>query len=75
MKLLFGAGLGGDIGIALGLIRRSQPHYHSKITEWYFVLDGNIDVHPNGKVKKLKRWDILKIEPRTVHWLLAMQKF
>jgi mannose-6-phosphate isomerase-like protein (cupin superfamily) len=56
-----------DVGIAFAEIRKSKPHYHNETTEWYLVAEGSAKVYLDGKEEKLEKYDILQINPKTVH--------
>lgn len=47
----------------------SQPpsHYHPKQTEYFTVLEGEICVRINGKLRQLRKGEQLIITPKTVH--------
>ena len=59
----------GPIGIALALIEESEPHYHEKTTEWYLVSEGRATAYLDGKEIELRERDVLKIPPKTVHYV------
>jgi mannose-6-phosphate isomerase-like protein (cupin superfamily) len=68
-ETIFESGIDKKIGIALASIKESKPHYHKKTTEWYLVIEGSAKVYLDGKEEKLEKYDILKINPKTVHWV------
>jgi mannose-6-phosphate isomerase-like protein (cupin superfamily) len=68
-ETIFESGIEREIGIAFALVRESQPHYHNKTTEWYLVNEGNAIIYLDGKEKKLEKYDIVQITPKTVHWV------
>ncbi len=70
-ETVYESGLEGPVGIALALIRESEPHYHNEMTEWYLVTKGSAKAYLDGKEVYLKEYDVLKIPPRTVHYVKA----
>jgi mannose-6-phosphate isomerase-like protein (cupin superfamily) len=64
-----------DMSIAFGwvindLARRKQPHYHKKITEWVFVVEGRGYVRLNGTTFPIESGDWIRINPATEHALI-----
>jgi mannose-6-phosphate isomerase-like protein (cupin superfamily) len=45
----------------------TKRHYHKKLTEFYFVLTGSVDVDIDGEVRHLEEGDIIMISPNTEH--------
>ncbi len=68
-EIIYESGLEGPIGIALALIRESEPHYHNYTTEWYMVTKGSGTVYLNNEEKQLKEYDTSKISPKTIHYV------
>jgi mannose-6-phosphate isomerase-like protein (cupin superfamily) len=68
-ELIYESAINGPIGIALALIRESEPHYHNETTEWYLVTKGNAVAFLDNKEIPLKEYDVLMIEPKTVHYI------
>lgn len=64
-----------DISIAFGWVindpgRCKSPHYHKKITEWVFVVEGEGSVQLNGQTLPIEPGDWIPIGPGTEHALL-----
>ena len=47
--------------------RSTKKHFHKKLTEFYYILKGNLDVDIDGKIENLKQGDIIMISPNTKH--------
>ena len=45
----------------------TKEHYHRKLTEAYYVLEGSIDVKADGKTEHLKKGSLILILPNTKH--------
>lgn len=45
----------------------TKKHYHNKMTEFYFVLNGEIKMDLDGKIEKCGEGTLIKIEPGTKH--------
>ncbi|MFC1647189.1 cupin domain-containing protein [Patescibacteria group bacterium] len=52
----------------IAVIDRTRLHYHKMLTETYHVLDGKLSIYLNGKKQVLKKGDLVKIPPKTIHW-------
>ena len=64
-----------DMSIAFGWVindpdRRKHPHYHKKITEWVFVVEGRGSVRLNGQTLPIESGDWIRINPATEHALI-----
>ncbi|MFA6194100.1 MAG: cupin domain-containing protein, partial [Parcubacteria group bacterium] len=64
-----------SLSIAFGwvindLARRKQPHFHKKITEWVFVVEGRGSVRLNGTTFPIEPGDWIRINPATEHALI-----
>jgi mannose-6-phosphate isomerase-like protein (cupin superfamily) len=55
------------VGVAFARIKESQPHYHDKTTEYYFVAKGRGVVLLDGEEVGLQPNDVLVIPTRTTH--------
>ena len=53
---------------AVEVIIDSKPHKHLKMTQQYTILSGNLELHIEDKIVKLKAGDKYTIEPGPVHW-------
>ena len=53
---------------AVEVIILSKPHKHFKMTQFYTILKGNLELHLNDKVFNLKEGEKYSIVPNTVHW-------
>ncbi len=45
----------------------TKEHFHKKLTEAYYVLEGAIDVKADGKTEHLKKGSLILILPNTKH--------
>jgi mannose-6-phosphate isomerase-like protein (cupin superfamily) len=64
-----------NMSIAFGWVindpgRHKQPHYHKKITEWVFVVEGKGFVAIDGVQHPIQSGDWIRINPATEHALL-----
>ena len=57
------------LGIALAVIERSREHFHKKMTEYYYVIEGKGNAYLNGKKLEIKKGDLLVIPPLTRHYV------
>ncbi|HET9850319.1 MAG TPA: hypothetical protein VFP35_01705 [Candidatus Saccharimonadales bacterium] len=59
-----------DIGVTLWRyepnFRAQKAHSHKVQEEVYVVINGSGRILLNGKVETLKRWDIVRVAPKTV---------
>jgi quercetin dioxygenase-like cupin family protein len=44
-----------------------KPHYHRKMTEAVYILDGEASIIINGKEFPLKPGDLITIKPNQIH--------
>jgi|SRR3972149_2629374 len=70
-ETIYESGIGGPIGIALAMIKESEPHYHNEMTEWYMVVEGSAIAFIDSKEVRLKKYDVLKIPPKSIHYVKA----
>lgn len=56
-----------ELGFAIAVIDKSQPHYHKKLTERYEILEGELTIVKDDKKYVLKKGDEFIIEPGTIH--------
>ncbi|MBN1169032.1 cupin domain-containing protein [Candidatus Woesebacteria bacterium] len=54
--------------VAIAVIDKIQPHYHSKSTEYYEVIKGKLTLFIDGKKHELHEADSYTIEPGQTHW-------
>lgn len=64
-----------DLSTAFGWVindpmRRKKPHYHKKITEWVFVVEGRGFVAVDGAHQPIQSGDWIRISPATEHALI-----
>jgi mannose-6-phosphate isomerase-like protein (cupin superfamily) len=64
-----------DLSIAFGWVindpaRRKQPHYHKKITEFVFVVEGKGFIEINRVRQPIQSGDWIRIDPETEHALI-----
>jgi len=64
-----------DMSIAFGWVindpaRRKKTHFHKKITEWIFVVEGKGSVRLNGQTLPIEHGDWIRINPATEHALI-----
>lgn len=45
----------------------TKKHFHKKITEVYYVLNGSIDIEIDGKIEHLEKDQMIMIFPNTNH--------
>ncbi|NEO49447.1 cupin domain-containing protein [Moorena bouillonii] len=48
-------------------VDKPQKHYHKKITEYYYVLDGSGHISLDDDIQPIKKGDLIKIEPGVKH--------
>jgi mannose-6-phosphate isomerase-like protein (cupin superfamily) len=53
---------------AIEVIISSKPHKHIKMTQYYTILDGTLELHLNDKVVILNKGDKYTVEPQVIHW-------
>ena len=56
---------------AIEIIIKSQPHKHLKMTQYYTLLSGTLELHIGEKVVILRSGDKYMIPPGNVHWALS----
>ncbi len=53
---------------AIEVIISSKPHKHIKMTQYYTILEGVLELHMGDKTIHLKPGDKYVVEPNMVHW-------
>lgn len=53
---------------AVEVIISSLPHKHFKMTQFYTIISGNLELHLEDQVINLKQGDKYTIQPNTIHW-------
>jgi len=53
---------------AVEVIISSKPHKHLKMTQYYKVLNGNLNLHLDDKTVVLHAGDTYTINPGIIHW-------
>lgn len=53
---------------AVEVIIDSKPHKHLKMTQYYTIISGALELHVNNKTVKLSSGDKYIIQPKNVHW-------
>jgi len=53
---------------AVEVIIDSKPHKHIKMTQYYTILKGDLELHIEDKVVYLKEGDKYTVNPSLVHW-------
>lgn len=53
---------------AVEVIISSQSHKHLKMTQYYTILSGTLELHIGEKVIMLRNGDTYTIEPNNIHW-------
>lgn len=53
---------------AVEVIISSRPHKHLKMTQYYTILSGILELHLGEKVVKLQTGDKYTIRPNNIHW-------
>ena len=64
-----------DLSVAFGWVindaaRRKQPHYHKKVTEFVFVVEGKGFIEINRVRQPIQSGDWIRIDPETEHALI-----
>nr|VFK61593.1 MAG: Mannose-6-phosphate isomerase, cupin superfamily [Candidatus Kentron sp. TUN]VFK70404.1 MAG: Mannose-6-phosphate isomerase, cupin superfamily [Candidatus Kentron sp. TUN] len=49
------------------LVNDAERHYHEKTTEYYYVLNGEGRIYLDGKIRDIKKGDLVTIPPGTIH--------
>jgi mannose-6-phosphate isomerase-like protein (cupin superfamily) len=60
------------LGIAFAQIRESEPHFHKKMTEYYFVTQGIAMLKVNDEEFEIKPSTIAVIPPGVVHSVMSV---
>ena len=60
-----------DYSVAIAVIDHSIPHFHKYIKEIYEIIKGNLELHVEDQIIKLKPGDTYTIKPRTTHFALG----
>ena len=53
---------------AVEVIIASQPHKHIKMTQYYTIISGTLELHDGEKVVQLKEGDKYTVLPGSPHW-------
>lgn len=53
---------------AVEVIISSKPHKHIKMTQYYTILKGELELHVGDKIIELKKGNKYTVKPNTVHW-------
>lgn len=53
---------------AVEVIIDSKPHKHIKMTQYYTILKGNMELHYKDEIINLKEGEKYTIEPNNIHW-------
>ena len=53
---------------AIEVIISTKPHKHLKMTQYYTILSGTLDLHVGEKVIRLNAGEKYTVEPGNVHW-------
>src|SRR3990167_7169424 len=56
---------------AVEVIISSRPHKHLKMTQYYTILKGTLELHIEGKMVILHTGDKYTINPGQVHWAVS----
>lgn len=59
---------------AIEVIISSKPHKHIKMTQYYTILSGNLELHIGDQMVRLKTGDTYVIPPQTVHWATSIDE-
>ncbi len=54
--------------VAIAVIDKSIPHYHTLLTEQYTVIEGELTLHIEEKNIQLKQGETYTITPGQTHW-------
>ena len=60
-----------DYDRAIEVIIQSKPHKHLKMTQYYTVISGNMELHIGDKTIHLHPGDKYTIAPGSVHWAIS----
>lgn len=53
---------------AIEVIISSKPHKHYKMTQYYTIINGTLELHIGDKTIVLKTGDKYTIKPGNIHW-------
>ncbi len=53
---------------AIEVIISSKPHKHLKMTQYYKIIQGNLNLHIEDNLITLQPGDKYKVQPGIVHW-------
>lgn len=53
---------------AVEVMIKTLPHKHHKMTQYYRILSGALELHVDDKIIKLHEGDTYIIHPEEVHW-------
>lgn len=56
---------------AIEVIISSKPHKHLKMTQYYTILSGTLQLHVGDEVITLKPGDKHTINPGSIHWAIS----
>lgn len=57
------------IGVALAEIKISKEHFHKKMIEWYYIIQGRAEIYLDRKRLILRKNDFIKIPPNSKHFI------
>ena len=58
---------GGELGLHRTVISGAEPHYHKRITEIYYVLEGKGQVELDGETVDVEPGTVVLIPPMVIH--------
>jgi mannose-6-phosphate isomerase-like protein (cupin superfamily) len=53
---------------AIEVIISSKPHKHSKMTQRYTIVSGDLELHVENQKIQLKTGDKYTVKPNNIHW-------
>lgn len=62
-----------DYSVAISVIDKTAPHYHTKTTEIYEIVSGVLTLTVDGQKHEMKAGDALTIKPGQIHSALGNQ--
>ena len=62
-----------EYDLAVEVIIESKPHKHLKMTQYYTVLSGILELHLGDEIVTLSPGDKRTIKPGTIHWALGKE--
>jgi quercetin dioxygenase-like cupin family protein len=64
---------GPHIEFGMVMLKAGQDfpaHYHQRVEESFYTLEGSVEFYAHGKPVTLQAGDYFRIEPKTIHYLI-----